>query len=167
LQYRNLTEEEIMAKESLKAVRCVGTVLGCIESGYSALSELASECHGVVDNCPDSLQQTDRIQSLEQSADTLEAADDTPEVPEFLHDLEVIYFEDRRKSKSHSRATRCSEAVALIQAAQAAIDEWIEANDGDAEDASSDEMDEAQTLSDDLENFANDAEGCEFPGMMG
>ena len=159
-----------MAKKSLRAVPVTGTILDCIEAGYNDLSELYNECQEIVDNAPEGLSETERIQTLGETADALSSADSQPDVPEFLQDVEVIYTEDRRKSKSHSRASRRDEACTYLRTAIVGIDEWVEKMREHNEPPSvihSDQIQEAEELRDELQELLNAAEGCEFPGMYG
>jgi hypothetical protein len=150
-----------MTKTNLRNVSVRSTVLACIEGGYAELESLQQECQEIVDNATEGLSQTQRIQTLEETASALYNADSPPDVPEFLQDVEVTYTEDQRKSKSHSRATRCSEACATLSAAIEGIQNWLDTNE-DSED-----RDEAEQLLSDIQELADNAEGCEFPGMFG
>ena len=152
-----------MAKVNLRAVPCTGSVLGLIEGAYSELEALHDECQEIVDNASDGLSQTQRIQTFEETANTLDFADSVPDVPEVVQDLEVHYTEDRRKSKSTSRATRCSESCNLLYGVVAALDAWLD----DDSNSEHEDRDDVESLKDDLENNINEAEGCEFPGMYG
>jgi hypothetical protein len=158
-----------MAKKNLRAVPVTSTVLGCIEGGYSYLAELQSECQEIVDNASEGLSETQRIQTLSETADALSSADSQPDVPEFLQDIEVTYTEDRRKSKSHSRATRCGEACCYLSTAIEGIGEWIDEQPAGEEltDEISGQVEEAEVLRDELQELLDAAEGCEFPGMYG
>lgn len=153
-----------MAKKSLRAVSVIGTVLGCIEAGYSDLAELYNECQEIVDNAPEGLSETGRIQTLGETADALSSADSQPDVPEFLQDVVVTYTEDQRKSKSHSRASRCGDACMYLSTAIEGIEAWVAFH---PDDASGDKRDEAEELVSELQELLDNAEGCEFPGMYG
>lgn len=157
-------------KPNLRAVPCSGSVLVLIEDGYSELSELQQECQAIIDNAPDGLSETERMQTLGDTADALSEADLPPDVPDFLMDLKCRYTEDQRISKSTSRATRCAEAVTLLSAACDAIQKWIDVNDLDEYNDSgeyAEQRDEAEGLLNQVQNFIGNAEGCEFPGMFG
>jgi Rad3-related DNA helicase len=149
------------AKINLRSVPCQCSLQGAIEDGYSRLEDLMSECQEIVDNASEGLSQTQRIQTLEETASNLSGADSQPDVPEGLSEVVVSYTEDRRKSKSHSRATRCAEACELLSAAVAAIQEWSDASE-DVE-----LKDEAEQLCSEIEDMISNAEYSEFPGMFG
>jgi cysteinyl-tRNA synthetase len=148
-----------MTKQNLRAVPCSCSLQGAVEDGYSRLQELMNECQEIVDNAPDSLRDSQRIQTLEETASQLQDSDDTPEVPEAIAELIVNYTEDQRKSKSQSRSTRCAEACDLLGAAKGTAEEWLEENE--------DNDDEVQSLIDALDEMISNAESCEFPGMFG
>jgi hypothetical protein len=132
-----------------------------VEDGYSRLEELRDECQEVVDTAPESLSGSQRIQTMGETADQLSGADDPPEVPEALGGVVVCFTEDRRKSKSHSRVTRCAEAVSLLYAAKEAVEEWL------ADNAQSEAVEEVQSMIDSIDDLISSAESCEFPGMFG
>lgn len=148
---------------SYKYETMTGTV-SSVEDAYSALEELGGECREIVDNAPEGLNQTDRIQTFEESASTLEYLS-TPDVPECVRDLAISYSyaTPRRKRQSTSRAVRRDNELAVVQAAVAALEEWLE----DEANAEHDDRDEVETFKDQLESDASDIEGCEFPGMFG
>jgi hypothetical protein len=153
-----------MSKPNLRAVPVTTTVSSAVEDAYSALEELQSECQELVDNATEATSQTQRIQTMDETANSLSAADSPPDVPEFLADLEVTYTEDRRKSKSTSRATRCAEACTVLNAVVDAIEEWIS---DQTEEGNDSQEAEAQELRDAIQEMIDAAEGCEFPGMYG
>jgi Rad3-related DNA helicase len=150
-----------MAKQNLRAVPCSSSLQGAVEDGYARLEELRDECQEIVDNASDSLRETQRIQTLEETANQLSGADDMPEVPEALDGVVVCYTEDRRKNKSHSRATRCAEAVSLLYYAKEASEEWL------ADNAEHESTDDVQNMIDSIDEMISNAESCEFPGMFG
>ena len=152
-----------MAKINLRAVPCTGSVLGLIEGAYAELESLRDEVQEIVDNASEGLAETQRIQTLDETAQALDFVDSMPDVPEQVQDLVVNYTEDQRKSKSHSRASRCSEAVELLNGVVGVLQEYVEnhnASDSDYEDT-----DEVEQLLSELEDAVGYAEGAEFPGM--
>jgi predicted house-cleaning noncanonical NTP pyrophosphatase (MazG superfamily) len=150
-----------MAKENLRAVPCTGSVLGLIEGAYSELEALRDEVQEIVDNASEGLSQTQRIQTFEETASALDFVDSVPDVPEAVQDFVVEYTEDKRKSKSTSRATRCAEAVNLLQCVIEVLTEFSEAKQD------SELCDEIEQLLSELEDAVGYAEGAEFPGMYG
>lgn len=150
-----------MSGKSYKLNPCIGTVAS-VGDAYSALTELGDECREIVDNASEGLQQTQRIQTLEETAGVLEGMDDQ-DVPESVRDLPIHYTEfiNARKGRSPSRSVRCTNAAAVLYAAAAALEEWLAVN------AEHDDFDDVTSLKDQLENDAGEAENCEFPGMYG
>jgi hypothetical protein len=132
------------------------TLEQAVADAFSDLSELGSECRDVVDNTPESLAQTDRIMTLNETADTLSSMEEQPDVPPELAGLPVKYL-PLTKSRP-SRQDRCDTALGIIVACIEAL----------ATVAESDPRHQAAVdLSDDLEGAQADAEGCNFPGMYG
>lgn len=148
---------------SYKHVPCTGTV-SSISDAFSALTELGDECRELVDNASENLQQTQRIQTFDETASTLEGLSE-PTVPDCVEDLPISYSESvpARKRMNTSRAVRCGNAVSVLQGAASALEEWLD----DEANAEHDERDDVEELKNELENAISDAEGCEFPGMFG
>lgn len=148
---------------SYKYQQCTGTV-SSIEDAYSALEDLGNECREIVDNAPEGLNQTDRIQTFDETAGTLENMS-APDIPECVQDLAIGYSEAvwARKRGGISRARRCENAASVLQAAVGALEEWLD----DEANAEHDDRDEVESLKDQLDSDAGEAEGCEFPGMFG
>lgn len=144
---------------SYKYVMCQGTV-SSVEDAFSALEDLASECREVYDNASEGLQQTQRIQTFGDTADTLEGLS-CPDVPECVSELAISYSEATKK-RGVSRAKRCENAVSVLQAAVDALENWL---DGLPDD--DDNRDEVDSFKSELEDAISNAEGCEFPGMYG
>jgi hypothetical protein len=99
-----------------------------VEDAKSDLDDLASECREIVDNASEGLSQTERIQTFESTADTLENVSDIS-VPECLSDIPIHYTEavNVNKRKGPSRAKRAENIASIYraaaQAAQEALDE--------------------------------------------
>lgn len=152
------------------------TVGSAVADACGVLEELASECREIVDNAGDSgLSQTSRIQTFDQTASDLENVSE-PSVPDELSDLEVVYTQSVKKSKRKgpSRATRCSNAVSLLEAARDVVQNWIDENqDTKQKDADGKELEDdvdtsdAETLVSEIEDITGSVESCEFPGMFG
>jgi hypothetical protein len=148
---------------SYKSHICTGSVSSA-EDARCALEELGSECREIVDNAPEGLQQSERISTFEESASALENISEF-DIPECVADLPIEYSEQRvtRKGRSESRAVRCSNAVAVLEAARDALDTWLE----DEENEGHDDRDEVESLHAEIDQAIADAEPCEFPGMFG
>jgi len=157
---------------SYKRVSATGTVSDA-ESAIDSLKELGSECREIVDNASDGLKETQRIQTLEETADALEDLD-MPDIPEAVAGLSFDYHvqENRRKGRGPSRAVRRDNEVELLSACQSAVDQWvgeriaeIEEEGGNPDDH--DEVQEAEQFSSELGDIISNAESAEFPGMFG
>ena len=175
-----------------KNVTCVGSVSGCVCDAFSELESLGSEAREIVDNASENLAQTQRIQTFDETASTLENFSE-PDVPGSVGDLPVSYTETQNK-RGVSRANRCGNAVAMLEGAKSACENWIGeqreiidklqerddmeteeleglddvegANDRTVDDIES-EISEVEQLISDIEDAVSEAEGCEFPGMYG
>lgn len=150
---------------------------------------MRDEIQEIVDNAGDQLANTQRIQTLEESANALSDADSEPDVPSAVNDEEISYMEmvPTRKGRSASRSTRCSNACSMIRAAadwcREKADAYEEAVDKHKEepqqptpaevlgaltlDEASTLMEELRELADTAEEMCDNAEGAEFPGMYG
>lgn len=152
---------------SYKIVNQTGTI-SSVSDAVSALTDLGDECREIVDNAEGGLKETSRIQTFEETAGTLEGISE-PDVPDCIADVAVEYGEQvpRRKARHPSRAVRCANAVALLQAASESAQQWLDDTEAAPEDTNEAERDEVQDFIDNLDNIISDAEGCEFPGMFG
>ena len=177
----------------IKYVTRDSTVSG-ISDAFSTLEELGSEARELYDNASEGLQQTQRIQTFEETAGTLEGLSE-PDVPACIADLPISYSEQTSK-RGLGRARRCQNAIGVLQAAAEAAQTWLDehpvidddepcegcgrspgfnlgagcekcADLGDGMAYSNDDRDEVDTFISELENAISDAEGCEFPGMFG
>lgn len=148
-------------KPSKKSVPCTGEVSGTISDALSALTELRDEFQEILDNTPDALQSTDLYATREATVDALSFVDEgEPDVPESVAELTCTWTENK---KSTSRATRCANAVAALEAARDALQAWL---DDDANEEHED-RDEVDQLSNTLDEWAGSADGAEWPGMFG
>lgn len=153
-----------------KSVQCTGTV-SSISDAFSELTSLGEEAREIVDNAPEGLNQTDRIQTFEATADALENLTE-PDVPACIADLPVTYFESvpTRKRQGTSRATRCSNAIGIISAVRDVADEWVNEHvgeDGEPKEGFEDDVEAVIQFVSECEEMESEAEGCEFPGMFG
>jgi len=161
-------------------------------AGLADLEELASECREIVDNATEGLAQTQRIQTMSETADALENIETAVDIPDSLTDEVVSWTEayPSRKGRSLSRSNRRNNAIAgaqqVIDACRAISDDVEEPEEPTREDGESeadydkrhdewaDEQqewqtrhDDAEELADTLEGIVNEVEGLEFPGMYG
>lgn len=138
---------------SKKPRKLSGTVGAAVGDAFSELQSLGEECREIVDNAPENLQQSARIETLGESADTLEAMEE-PSVPNDISNLEIEWTE----RAGVGRATRCSNALSAIEAAKERVDAEIGERAVD---------DSVADLSESLGDIIAEAQNCEFPGMFG
>lgn len=101
------------------------TIADAVSNAFSDLSSLAEECREIVDNAPPGLDQSQRIQTFDETAGQLESLNE-PDVPEKFGDEKVTYVEQINKRRGPSRAVRCSNAVARLQAVVDHCGDWLE-----------------------------------------
>lgn len=139
------------------------TVSEAIEFAFNTFADLSQEVLEVVDNCPENLRSSERIETLEEIGTTLEGLTQ-PDVPQLIAEAEVTWLEPRvtDRRRGHSRAVRRDIAVIALCAVHLA-----------ATDASQDPSN-AREIRDDCRAFAEaitetiDAvEGLDFPSGRG
>ncbi len=140
--------------------------IGDMSAAFSEVESLAGECQEIVDNASEGLSNTQRIQTLGETADRLGNVSEV-DVPECIASLVIDYSEsvNTNKRRSPSRAVRMENAVTILQAgvdaAQGIIDET------DNEDYDEDERAEIEEFINEIESVISEIEGAEFPGMFG
>ena len=154
-------------------------VIACVEHFYSEIEELASECREVVDNATGGLAETQRVQTLGETADTLENIQNNEDISSLLSDKECeeliqvgIMIKVKSKRTPPSRDVRASNAISHATAAV----EWLTAWYENLEEQYPDEDDESELKASieavkefvsTLEDHISEVEGAEFPGMFG
>jgi hypothetical protein len=136
----------------VKLVEHTAEIGNAIHLVLEDLEELKSHCREVVESAPENLQASERIQTLENSADQLEDLC-TPEVSDDLGRMSVTYSLPKRRYAS--REARAPDATTILEACTKAL---ARVPDGDEHHAN------AQTLIVDLQSAIDAVEGCEFPG---
>lgn len=159
-----------------KFVQVTHTAADAVSSAYGELQALRDEMRDWADNMEGgNLGHTEKCSQVSECADTLDPADNEPEVPECLAATSVTYGEavSSRKGRSPSRSTRCSNAVGALEAvkdAAATVMDGLEQRklDGElTEGKAQDAIDELQTFLDELDEAIDAGESAEFPGMYG
>lgn len=149
---------------SRKSHQQTTSVADAIGHAWSEIQSLAEEVREIVDNASGTgLENTQRIQTLGETADVLEGLDE-PEVPDALDGTTVSFSEQlpTRRDRGLSRAARASNAESAISAAAEAARAWLEETNEE-----SDAYAAVEQLADDLESAASDLSSAEFPGMFG
>lgn len=154
-----------------KSVQQEASVSDAVSIAFSYLEDLAGECREVVDNASENLANTQRIQTLGETADALESFSE-PEVPEVFESHRVKFTEQQKRNPS--RASRCGNAVAALQAVVDACEERIQELEKILADPEyvvtpgrEAEHEALETLRDACQEAIDAAEACEFPGMYG
>lgn len=158
-----------------RQVKQSACVADAVSMAFGALEELAGECREIVDGASEGLSQTQRIQTLDETASQLEGLSE-PEVPDLLGQQRIEYVE-ATKSRGVSRAARRDNAVSALQAVVECLEERLadleeKLKDGRAvtkvsTDNVEGEIATVEGLRDECQSAIDEAEGCEFPGMYG
>jgi len=148
-----------MARQKMRHVEC--TLEVAVKSGLDELTALAEEIREVVDSAEGGRAQTQRIQTLDETASTLEEINE-PTIEGEIAQINVVYVENIPSGrKGLSRRVRCDNALNALDAAIQAIQEKAdELEEGD-------QKKELEGLVNELEDIKGNAEACEFPGMFG
>jgi hypothetical protein len=132
------------------------TIADAVSNAFSILEELGGEMGEWGDNIEEKFSTTAKYETIRATQETLEGLIQ-PDIPDGLGKIEIEVAEPNRKRKQ-SRASRCSEAIIILETCMEALD--------DIEDEA--QYKEAATLlSEELDNAKAEAEGVEFPGMYG
>jgi hypothetical protein len=161
-------------KRKHKFVTHTGTV-SSLSDAFTELESLGEESRELVDNASEGLAQTQRIQTFEETAGTLENLSE-PEIPSCVAELAIQWTECTSRS---GRANRRDNAVACLTAAKDAAESWLEeqrakdeeaggvAESEDVPEEDEVDLDEVEQFISELDDLIGEAEGCEFPGMFG
>ena len=148
-----------------KFVQHQTTVSAAVGDAMSELQSLRDELTEWKENLEEKLSHTDKYSQLEDAINALEEhCDDDPDVPKMIAEMECTYTEmqPRSKRRGPSRARRCENAVAMLQAATDAAQEVV-----DDEQQEQEARDACEALVAELEEVIQSAEGVEFPTMYG
>lgn len=138
-----------------------------VGEAYGELQNLRDEAQEMYDNATEGLQQTQRLQTMQESADALgNNCDSEPELPEAVAKLPftITDWTNTRKGRGLSRTDRCSWAVHVLEQAYELLDKMV---DDTTKLPAGVDKDAVEGARDDIENMKTDAEGTEWPGMYG
>ena len=169
-----------------KTVITKSTIADAVSAAFGEFQSLRDEMRERADNMEEKFSATDLYQRVSECADALDGfADEEPEMPNDdvgALDVEVAESVNRRKGKGPSRAVRCGNACAALQAVierceglttdEVAMGEWLAKINGEhpiKDGAVS--ADDAEEVLDELiqscQAALDEAEGLDFPGMYG
>lgn len=120
-----------------------------VANAFDEIEDLACGCRGQVDNAPAVLDQSARIQALDETAGVLESLS-MPDVPAALGGIKVKLPKPRRL---RSRGAQRDAALGIISACAEALD---------AIDESDPRHQEANDFCSELQSASSELEGCEF-----
>lgn len=140
-------------------------LIDAIGEVMATCEELAQEMHDWSDNMPESKQGSSKQDEVNTAAEALDqAVSDDPTLPEhaWLNDIKIMIQDPTPKRQPRSRSTRLGDATEILLTV---IDK--------CEDVAADkqytteQIADASTLKDTLENIESDLQAVEFPGMFG
>lgn len=135
-----------------------------ISEAYNEFSALRDELHDWYDNLPESFQNGDKGNEIQEAIDQLESfCDDEPkvqtELKQIMEDQTAVFLP---LASMRSRSDRCAYAKNCIEIVATQLRENDELKKSIKE---SDVESEARELADELDNHATEAECVSFPGM--
>jgi Protein of unknown function (DUF3102) len=145
------------AKARKRPATVKGKLSDIVSNSYDELIQLGEEMREWADNTVEHFSQTEKYQTVEAAADTLENID-MPSVPEALAVIEIEYTP--APNKRTSRANRCAYACYMLTQAKEALDRLIEMPDTREEIKA-----QVEALGDEIENITTEVGEVEFPGM--
>lgn len=149
-----------MAKRPSKFDKHIDTTVeAAMGDAISEFESLAGEMRDWYDNMPENLQSGSKGDSVGEAADTLEGISEV-EVPDAIKDLKVEYTERQQKT---SRSARRDYACRLLQGAIDEAQSWMD----DEANAEHEDFDAVGSFLDEAQSALDEAEGVDFPGMMG
>lgn len=178
-----------------KAEQMKGKAMVLIGGFFDVAEALRDECQEVVDNAPDGLRSSPRIEALEEAINTLGEMVDGDREPRVKEELKkelegleatcVVTMKTGKRRGQESRAVRMSNGVWMGTAGMEALRAWVEEESLDvtgnpddlsegalrlAEDMRKERRNELEVVNDWLEEvdgYLSSAEGVEFPGWGG
>lgn len=162
-----------------KPVTHTSTIDGAVADALSELQGLRDEVREIVENASGTgLENTQRIQTLSETADTLDShVDDEPDAPDAItaEPQKQITYVEMTKKRGVSRAQRHDNAIAQLSAAVAGVEEMIEALEAEEEKAAEEQKEQIEEKKSDLETYRDAIQelidnldgAVEYPGMFG
>ena len=151
-----------------KSVQRSGTLVDALADAFQELEDLKDEMNEWRDGMDGTgLENTEKFSEVEDAADTLDNIE-AVELPDSLEgagdaSIEWVEMVNRRKGRGPSRAIRCGNAVAAIEAA---IYRLEEGRDAANESGAADMAKAIEDVLEELESAKDEAESVEFPGMF-
>lgn len=151
-----------------KSVQRSGTLADALGDAFQELEDLKDEMMEWRDNMDGTgLENTEKFEEVEAAADVLDNIE-AVELPAELEDvgnesIEYVEMVNRRKARGQSRAVRCGNSVAIIEAAILRLEE---SRDAANESGESGRADAIEDVLGELESAKDEAEPIEFPGMF-
>lgn len=138
-----------------------------IADAYGELQCLRDEMREKAEALEEKFSGTEKYQTCSDTVDSLdEYCDEEPEMGSDFATMEITYHE-MTKRKGCSRALRCSNAVAALNAAKELAEEQVEELESDEDRGKTGDalLEELEGFVEIVGNVIDSAEGLEFPGM--
>lgn len=165
-----------MAKAAPKFQAREMSIDDAVSEAHSELQQLGEEMRESFDNTPENFQSSGVGEMRGEAADALENINELS-VPSELEGIKVSWSVPVRspsKLRKLSRADRRDDATSTLNAVVATLDEIAdyepEMKDGEPAGPrtySEEQVEEARSFRDDVQNMIDEAEGVTFPGMYG
>lgn len=165
-----------MAKRPRKYQTIKTTLGSAVESSYQSLEELCGEMEELRDNLEEHFSSTNKYDMASTAASELCEAQNTVEIPDEVSKRDVSFSVvlPRSKRKSLSRADRCSNACACLEAALEVLnrekDELdiarAENGDGYLSEDQEELLDSLNGAIEEMQPLLDNAQAVEFPGMF-
>lgn len=145
------------------------TIAGAWEDGKSIIESLGESMREWADNMEENFGNTLKYETVSTTAETLQEIDVTipdeleSESAKFTFKYQTLTLSPS-KQRHRSRASQCSDACEIWNALVSFLDEIADSTDSTY---TQEERDAASSMSGDVQNAIDEAEGCEFPGMYG
>lgn len=134
-----------------------------VEDSFGELENLSDEMRNWFDSLPEGLQNGDKGQLINETAEALERVSDV-EAPSCIAELAVMYSEQRNtdKRRPRSRQVRFDDAIGWLRNCIEAARDWAEDT---THPATQDHRDAAMGFADEVQQEIDDVDSCEFPAM--
>lgn len=143
--------------ERLRTAKYQTTINELIEDAVSELECLRDELQEWYDNLPDSFQQSEKGDEIQNAIDAFESVQNQ-DVPKSVAALPIVFIP---VESMPSRSDRRDNAAAMLRDVIDYLQNWVEASENTEENAT------VEDLIAELGTMADDAEGVEFPRAFG
>lgn len=139
------------------------TVLDAVTDAWSEIESLAQEMADWASGMEDKLSHTDKYTAVTECQETLEGGSEPSEPDaDAVKELKLTITDMQPRARPYSRADRLAHAVYLLDQASDRLDQFSSSDDPDTNE---DDVGEADTYKQEIDELKEQVEGAEFPGM--